>query len=107
MKRYGQVIKVRPEKFEEYMRLHEKVWAGVEEMNTQCGLRNYTIFHKDGYLFAYFEYHGTDFEADMKRMAQNPLTQEWWKLCGPCQEPLPTRKPNEWWSNMEEVCHQD
>jgi L-rhamnose mutarotase len=107
MKRFGTVIRVRPEKFEEYKRLHAKVWPGVLEMISKCGIRNYTIFHKDGYLFGYFEYVGEDFEADMKTMAADPLTQEWWAVCKPCQEPLPTRGPGEWWADMEELFHHD
>jgi L-rhamnose mutarotase len=107
MKRYGMVIRVRPEKFEEYKRLHAAAWSGVLKMISECNIRNYSIFHKDGYLFSYFEYHGPDFEADMARMAADPITQEWWKHCIPCQEPLATRGAGEWWANMEEVFHHD
>ncbi|MDR0811378.1 MAG: L-rhamnose mutarotase, partial [Paludibacter sp.] len=32
MKRYGSVIGVRPEKLEEYKRLHSDVWTGVLKM---------------------------------------------------------------------------
>ena len=105
MKRYGMVIKVRPEKLEEYKRLHAKVWPAVLRTISECNIRDYSIYHKDGYLFSYFEYHGGDFDADMAKMAADPVTQEWWTLCGPCQEPLPTRAPGEWWANMEEVFH--
>lgn len=107
MKRYGMVIKVRPEKLEEYKRLHAAVWPGVLDMIRQCNIRNYSIYHKDGYLFSYFEYHGTDFKADMAKMAADPLTQKWWDVCKPCQEPLPTRAEGEWWADMEEVFHCD
>ena len=105
MKRYGMVIKVRPEKLEEYKRLHAKVWPAVLSTISECHIRNYSIYHKDGYLFSYFEYHGADFAADMAKMAADPVTQEWWALCEPCQEPLSTRAPGEWWANMEEVFH--
>jgi L-rhamnose mutarotase len=105
--RYGMVIQVRPEKLEEYKRLHAAVWPGVLKTIRDCNIRNYSIYHKDNYLFGYFEYHGTDFKADMARMAADPETQEWWKLCEPCQMPLPTRAENEWWANMEEVFHTD
>jgi L-rhamnose mutarotase len=57
------------------------------------------------YLFMYFEYVGDDYEADMKKMAADPTTQRWWKLTDPCQEPLADRVPGEWWSDMEELCH--
>lgn len=107
MKRYGMVIRVRPEKLEEYKRLHAKVWPAVLSTISECNIRNYSIYHKDGYLFSYFEYHGGDFGADMAKMAADPVTQEWWAACKPCQEPLPTRAPSEWWADMEEVFHTD
>lgn len=107
MKRYGMVIGVRPEKLEEYQRLHAAVWPGVLKMIAECHIRNYTIYWKDELLFSSFEYHGEDFAADMARMAADPLTQEWWRHCEPCQKPLETRAQGEWWANMEEVFHAD
>jgi len=107
MKRYGMVIKVRPEKLEEYKRLHAAVWPDVLDMIKQCHIRNYSIYYKDGFLFSYFEYVGADFAADMAMMAADPTTQKWWSHCKPCQEPLETRAEGEWWANMEEVFHAD
>jgi len=107
MKRFGWVAKVRPEQYEAYKRLHADVWPDVLKMIKACNLRNYSIFHKDGYLFSYFEYHGGDFAADMARMAADPTTQKWWDVCKPCQVPLETRGPSEWWADMEEVFHCD
>lgn len=107
MKRYGSVIKVRPEKLAEYKRLHAAVWPAVLKTIGQCNIRNYSIYHKDGYLFSYFEYHGTDFAADQAKMAADPATQEWWRLCEPCQQPLETRAAGEWWASMDEVFHCD
>jgi L-rhamnose mutarotase len=107
MKRYGSVIKVRPEKLEEYKRLHAAAWPGVLKMIHDCNIRNYSIYLKDGYLFGYYEYLGSNYQADMAKMAADSVTQEWWKLTDPCQEGLPTRKPGEWWASMEEVFHCD
>ena len=107
MERYGMVLKVKPGKLEEYKRLHADVWPDVLEMIKECNIRNYSIFHKDGYLFSYFEYVGDDFEADMEKMAADPTTQKWWELCKPCQEPLESRDEGEWWAVMEEVFHCD
>ena len=107
MQRYGSVIKLRPEKLAEYKELHANVWPEVLQMIRACNIRNYSIYFKDGYLFSYFEYHGNDFSADMKKMAADPNTQAWWKLTDPCQEPLETRKPGEWWASMEEFFHAD
>jgi L-rhamnose mutarotase len=107
MQRYGLVIKVRPEKLEEYKRLHAAAWPGVLKMIHDCNIRNYSIYLKDGYLFGYFEYVGSNYQADMAKMAADPVTQEWWKLTDPCQKGLPTRQPGEWWASMEEVFHCD
>lgn len=110
--RYGMVIGVREEKIEEYKRLHAAVWPDVLKMIAACNMRNYSIYLRrlpDGkyYLFSYFEYIGTDYEADMARMAADPVTQEWWKHCEPCQAPLDDRAEGEWWATMEEVFHSD
>ena len=110
--RYGSVIGLRAEKLDEYRRLHAAVWPQVAKMITETNIRNYSIYLRkmpDGnhYLFSYFEYVGRDFAADMAKMAADPVTQQWWELCIPCQEPLADRKDGEWWASMEEVFHQD
>ena len=105
MKRYGMVIAVVPEKLEEYKKLHAAVWPAVLNMIKQCNIQNYSIYYKDGLLFSYFEYTGDNYEADMAKMAADPTTQKWWAVCMPCQKPLETRAPGEWWANMEEVFH--
>ena len=107
MTRYGQMIRVRPDRLEEYRRYHAEVWPGILDMIRQCHIRNYSIFHKDGFLFAYFEYVGDDLDADMAKMAADPETQKWWDIVKPMQEPLETRAEGEWWANMEEVFHTD
>ena len=105
--RYGQVIGVQPGKLEEYKRLHAAVWPGVQKMITECNIRNYSIYYKDGLLFSYYEYIGDDYEADMAKMAADPETQRWWTFCEPCQKPLETRAEGEWWAMMEEFFHED
>ena len=105
MKRFGQVIGVDPEQFESYKKFHAAVWPEILEMITACNIRNYSIFHKDNMLYAYFEYTGVDFAADMAKMAADPKTQEWWSLMMPMQRPVSTRAEEEWWANMEEVFH--
>lgn len=107
MKRYGSVIKVKPEKLEEYKKLHAAVWPGVLKKIKECNISNYSIYYKDGFLFSYFEYTGTDYDKDMARMAEDEETQRWWDVCKPCQQPLETRKDGEWWADMDEYFHLD
>ena len=103
--RYGSVLRIRPEHFEEYKRAHEAVWPEVLETITKCHIRNYSIYHHEGFLFSYLEYWGDDFAADMARMALDPATQKWWAYMEPMQDPLPSRKPGDWWAKMDEVFH--
>ena len=112
MKRYGSIIGVREDKIDEYKKLHAAVWPEVLDMIKQCNISNYSIYMRklpDGknYLFSYLEYTGNDFAADMAKMAADPMTQKWWDVCIPCQEPLPDKAEGEWWADMEEVFHCD
>jgi L-rhamnose mutarotase len=107
MIRHGQLIGIRPERLADYTRAHAKVWPEILAMITACNIRNYSIYLKDGLLFAYYEYVGSDYDADMAKMAADPRTQEWWALMKPMQKPLDTRAPGEWWAEMEEVFHID
>ena len=105
--RYGSVIRVKADKLEEYKALHANPWPGVNKKLKEVNIRNYSIYYRDGYLFSYFEYTGSDFEADMAHMAADSLTREWWKLTDPCQMPVETAAEGEWWAPMEEVYHLD
>ena len=107
MQRYGMAIGLRPEAEAEYRKHHRAVWPEVLQMITECNIRNYSIFLRDGVLFAYFEYIGDDYEADMSRMAADPKTQEWWAIMKPMQDPFPDRKEGDWWAAIEEVFHTD
>jgi L-rhamnose mutarotase len=106
MKRYGAVLRVKPEAISEYKRYHVAVWPEVLNMIRRCNIQNYSIFLKDNLLFGYFEYHGADFAADMAKMAADPRTQGWCFMM-PMQAPLETRADGEWWANMEAVFHTD
>ena len=105
MERMGQVLALKPGTIAEYKRLHAAVWPEVLRDIAAGNIRNYSIFLKEpeNLLFAYWEYHGSDFAADMAKIAASPDTQRWWDICMPLQQPLETRKPGEWWARMEQV----
>ena len=107
LQRYGMVIGVKPELEEEYRAAHRAVPPEVLRMIRDCNIRNYSIFLRNSVLYSYFEYVGTDFPADMARMAADPATQEWWRQVGPMQQPFADRASGEWWAAMEEVFHLD
>ena len=109
MQRMGLCIKLKVSATPRYRELHAAVWPEVLAVITQANIRNYSIFLREpeNLLFAYWEYHGSDFARDAAAMSQDPAMREWWKICDPLQEPLPTRAEGEWWARMVEVFHHD
>jgi L-rhamnose mutarotase len=105
--RFGQIIGLKPEAYEEYVQYHAAVWPEVLKIIYDCNIRNYSIFFKDNTLFAYFEYIGDDYAADMAKMAADPKMREWWTVMDPMQQPVASAKQGEWWSVMKEVFHTD
>lgn len=104
----GMVIGIKPERVDYYKKLHAEAWPGILKQISAANIRNYNIYLKQvddehWYLFSHFEYTGDDFEADMKRIAEDPETKRWWKETDPCQTPIPNRKDGEWWAKMERV----
>lgn len=105
VQRFGSVVRLRPEKEAEYVRMHAEVWPEVLRQIAASGIRNYTIFLRDGLLFSYYEYVGDDHARDMAAMAADPVTQDWWRLTAPCQEPVETAGQGELWAPLREVFH--
>ena len=110
MKRYASTIRLKPEALEEYVRIHQAVWPEVYARLSASNFRNFSIFLREfpngeHYLFMYYEYVGTDHDADAQAIANDPKTQEWWRITDPMQELLENRAPGEKWASMAEVCH--
>jgi L-rhamnose mutarotase len=110
VKRFGSVIGVKKDGIPEYVKLHAETWPGVLKMIKQSNIRDYSIYLSEiepgqFYLFSYFEYAGSDFKNDMDKMADDKTTLKWWDCVKPLQDPLPTRKPGEWWADWQEVFH--
>jgi L-rhamnose mutarotase len=110
--RFASVTGLKPEKEAYYRQLHAAPWPSILAKIKECNIRNYSIYRSEiggkAYLFSYFEYVGSDFAADMKKMAADPQTHRWWEETDPCQLPLPAaRKAGGIWAAAEEVFHTD
>ena len=106
--RFAWVTGLKADKAARYEYLHAHVWPGVNKMIKECHIQNFSIheckINGQLYLFAYLEYTGTNFDADMKKMASDPVTQSWWKQTDPCQTPLPdAASKGKIWSDTKEV----
>ncbi|MHB1034402.1 MAG: L-rhamnose mutarotase [Pirellulales bacterium] len=109
-RRFGWVTGLDREKAQRYRDLHANPWPSVNKMLKECHIQNFSIYEKEIegklYLFAYLEYTGDDFDADMAKMAADPETQRWWKETDPCQIPLPdAAAKKKIWSDATELYH--
>lgn len=105
---FGQIGRLKPDCIEKYQKLHmEDVyterWKGVLTTIHACNIKNYSIFIQDDLVFGYFEYYGTDYDADMEKMAADPVTQEWWKETRPCFTRYSEDTPKEFYFDMKQI----
>lgn len=105
MKRIAQIARLVPERREEYLALHREVWPGVETMLRAAHIRNYSIFIQGDTLFAYYEYHGEDWDADLAAIKADPESQRWWTFTDPCQLPWPDSADGGRWLDLPEIWH--
>jgi L-rhamnose mutarotase len=68
--RLGFVLRVKPDRVDEYVFAHREVWPEMLEALKSAGIRNYTIFRAGNEMFGYFE---TD---DLARAETYLATQE-------------------------------
>ena len=109
-KRVCQIIKLKPEAEAEYKAIHADVWPGVLAAIEKSNINDYSIHYYPPLklLIANFKYTGTDYEADMKKVADDPETQRWWALTDGMQESFVdgaqgSGKDVPWWQELEEV----
>lgn len=107
MKRIAQVIGLPSENRAEYERYHAAVWPSVLERLRKSNIRNFSIFRHEELLFSYFEYVGSDYEADMAAMAEDPEIKRWLNIQDRLQRPLEERAEGEWWMTIPEIFHSD
>jgi len=107
VRRVAAVIGLADEHAEQYLAYHRAVWPEVLAALTASHVTNYSIYRYGEVLFSYFEYRGTDYEADMARIADDPTTQRWWSLMIPMQKSLRSTPEDPWWTDLEEVFHLD
>ncbi len=107
MKRYGMSIRIKPEFIEEYLALHRypdpKLIAVLDESN----IRNNTVFLSENLLFNYFEYYGTDFEADWKKYTESDIVRDLFRKMQGFFLPVGQAFPAKGWNEMKEVFRKD
>jgi L-rhamnose mutarotase len=69
------VLRVRPDKVDEYVEAHRNVWPEMLAALRDAGIRNYTIFRNGTEMFGYFE--SDDLEAAAAFMEAQEVNARW------------------------------
>jgi L-rhamnose mutarotase len=106
MQRIGRVLRLRAGAEEEYERHHAAVWPDVLAAIAASGIRNYTIFRYERWLFSYFELpDGVTLAAAGRVFAASAACARWEQLMQQLQEPLPESGQDNLWVPIKEVFH--
>ncbi len=106
MQRVGFILKVRPDRLEEYKVRHQHVWPAMLAALRETGWHNYSLFLRpDGLLFGYLE--TPDFQAALAGMAKQEVNARWQADMAPFFEHLEGQRPDEGMIPLEEVFHLD
>jgi L-rhamnose mutarotase len=69
------VLKVRPDRIDEYVEAHRAVWPEMLDALREAGIRNYSIFRHGNEMFGYFE--SDDLDAAGRFMASQEVNARW------------------------------
>ncbi len=106
MERVCFLLKVRPERLEEYKDRHKAVWPEMLAALSETGWRNYSLFLRDdGLLVGYLE--TPDFENARAGMAGKEVNERWQRDMAPFFETPEGRRPDEGLLRLEGVFHLD
>ncbi|MEU6431699.1 L-rhamnose mutarotase [Microbispora sp. NPDC046973] len=105
MERVCFVLRVRPDRLEEYRERHREVWPEMRAALRETGWHNYSLFLRDdGLLVGYLE--TGDFEAAKAAMAERQVNARWQAEMAPFFEGL-DGAPDEGMAALREVFHLD
>jgi len=96
------VLRVRPDKIDEYIEAHRHVWPELLAALRAAGIRNYTIYRHGNEMFGYFE--SDDLAAAGAYMAAQEVNARWQDAMA---ELLEERVPDAGPAALEEVFRLD
>ena len=107
MGRVGFLLKVRPDKIEEYKAHHKTVWPEMLDALRRTGWHNYSLFMRDdGLLFGYLET-PDNFQAALAGMSKEEINAKWQEFMAPFFENLIGAHADQSMVELEEVFHLD
>ena len=107
MKRISFLLKVKPDKIDEYKKFHQAVWPEMLAALRRTGWHNYSLFMRaDGLLFGYFET-PESLESALAGMAKEEVNARWQEFMAPFFEGLGGAHADQGLVVLEEVFHLD
>ena len=107
MRRVAFLLKVKPEKLEEYKQHHQRVWPEMLAALSAAGWHNYSLFVRpDGLLFGYVET-PEGLAAAQAKMAATEVNTRWQEFMAPFFESPDGGRADEMFLELEEVFHLD
>jgi L-rhamnose mutarotase len=100
--RMGFVLRVKPDRVDEYVLAHREVWPEMLDALKDAGIRNYTIFRAGNEMFGYFE--ADDLERAGAYLAAQDVSTRWQDAMA---DLLQERVPDEGPPTLEEVFRLD
>jgi L-rhamnose mutarotase len=101
-RRHCFLLRVRPDRMDEYRRRHEKVWPEMLQALADTGWRNYTLFlSEDGLLVGYVE--ADDLQASLAAMARTDVNARWQAEMAPFFVGLAGAGPDEGLVLLDEI----
>jgi L-rhamnose mutarotase len=86
------VLRVRPDKIDEYVEAHRAVWPEMLDALSSAGVRNYTIFRAGNDVFGYFE--SDDLERAAAYLGAQEVCTRWQDaMAGLLEERVPDEGP--------------
>lgn len=105
MKRVGFLLKVHPDKVDEYRERHRAVWPEMKAALSRAGWHNYSLFLRhDGLLFGYVEV-DESFAQAQANMEQEEVNQRWQSFMDGFFEIQPGLRADQAMFELEEVFH--
>ena len=100
MERVAFLLRVRPDRLDEYRARHREVWPDMLDALRAAGWRNYSLFlREDGLLVGYLE--TEDFDAAQRAMAATEVNDRWQRDMAPFFD----ARADETLVRLEEVFH--
>ena len=98
------LLKVKPDRLEEYKRRHREVWPEMLQALRETGWKNYSLFlREDGLVVGYLE--TSDFQKALEGMGTREVNRRWQQDMAPFFEGLDGQYADQRLLRLEEVFH--